>query len=404
MTGGGAGQFGGLTAWLRAFSTRPRFLALAAFLFAGDLKADPRLAWLPVDLTLLTGALLSAVLVLRWARGARLRSPGLPALLGVWYLSFLPGLFQLAPSDYALQKVATIFTFTLLSSLAPLFLVEAPADLARLVHALAYFCLAITLGGLLGGAQAGPEVQRLQAFGAGTISLGRATGLLFLCAAAALGEDLPLPALSFGVMTLAGVAALFSGSRGPILAALGVLVLLFGLGRRPVRRGGMRLLGAGLLFLGVLGAALPLAPRGSLLRVERFLGGQVGSSETYRLNALHDSWNLVGEAPWGLGWGGFAVHVDPERGLGRQYPHNLLAEVTLESGWLCGGATLLVLVAAAVAAWSRTGQAGGRLVFAGLLFFAFNAMVSGDLNDNRPLFMFVSTAFLATAFPSGSTP
>ena len=43
---------------------------------------------------------------------------------------------------------------------------------------------------------------------------------------------------------------------------------------------------------------------------------------------------------------------------------------------------------------SRTGSPGGRLVFAGLLFYAINAMVSGDLNDNRPLFMFLGSAFL----------
>ena len=265
---------GGLRSWLGSCSSRPRFLALAAFLFAGDLKADPRLAWLPVDLTLLTGSLLSGVLVLRWARGARLRSLQPLVLLGGWYLTFLPGLAQVAPTDYAFQKVATLGTFTLLSALAPLFLVQDRADLARLANALAYFCLAITLAGLLGGVRSDQTVERLQAFGAGTISLGRATGFLFIRAAAALWE------------------------------------------------------------------------------------------------------------------------VDPERGVGRQYPHNLMAEVTLESGWACGAATLLVLVAAAVAAWSRTGSPGGRLVFAGLLFYAINAMVSGDLNDNRPLFMFLGSAFL----------
>jgi len=395
---------GGLRAWLRACSSRPRFLALAAFLFAGDLKADPRLAWLPVDLTLLTGTLLSAVLVLRWARGARLRSLQPLALLGGWYLTFLPGVAQAAPTDYAFQKVATLCTFTLLSALAPLFLVEDQRDLVRLANALAYFCLAITLAGLLGGAQSEQAVQRLQAFGAGTISLGRATGFLFICAAAALGEGRPMPGLNFGILALAGVAALFSGSRGPILAALAVLVLLFGLGRDRPGRGLRPLLGAGLLFLGVLAAVLPLAPRGSLLRVEAFLSGQFGRSEAYRLDAVRRSWQLVVTEPWGLGWGGFATSVDPERGLGRQYPHNLMVEVTLESGWVCGAATLLVLAAAAAAAWSRTCSPGGRLVFAGLLFYGFNALVSGDLNDNRPLFMFLGSAFLGLDLPREAAP
>jgi hypothetical protein len=235
----------------------------------------------------------------------------------------------------------------------------------------------------------------MQAFGAGTISLGRASGLLFTYAVIVLAGEAPLPGLSFGIMALAGIAAAFSGSRGPILAALAALALLFGAGRARPGRGLARLAVAGGLFLTVLGSSLSLAPRGSLARVEAFFHGQYGASEDYRVNALRDAWNLVPDAPWGIGWGGFATHVDPERGVGRQYPHNLPAEVTLESGWICGAVTLLVLLAAVLAGWSRTWLPGGRVVFAGTVFYLVNAMVSGDLNDNRPLFMFVSSALLA---------
>ena len=378
-----------LRPWLRAYATRPRFLALAAFLFAGDLKADPRLAWFPVDLTLLTGALLTGVLAVRFLRGARLRSLDGPALVLFWFLTFVPGLFQAVDSPYGFQKIATIFTFTLLSALAPLFLVDDDGDLIRLMNALACFCLAITCGGLFGST---PETERLQAFGAGTISLGRATGLLFTYAAIALAGDSPLPGLTFGILGLAGVTALFSGSRGPILAALAVLALLFGAGRMRLGPRLARLAAAGGVFALVLAGSLSLAPKGSLARVEAFFHGQYGASETYRVSALHAAWELVGDAPWGIGWAGFATRVDPERGVGRQYPHNLLAEVTLESGWICGAVTLLVLLAAAGAAWSRTGTPGGRVVFAGTVFYLINAMVSGDLNDNRPLFMFVGCA------------
>jgi len=380
-----------LRAWSRACATRPRFLALAAFLFAGDLKADPRLAWLPVDLTLLTGGVLCAVLAVRFLRGARLRSLGGPALVAFWFLTFCPGLFQAVPSPYGLQKIATIFTFTLLSALAPLLLVEDDGDRTRLMNALACFCLAITLAGLLGGGQ---DAQRLQAFGAGTISLGRAAGLLFAYAAITLAGDGPLPGLTFGIMALAGITALFSGSRGPILAALAVLVLLFGAGRMRLGPKAARLAGAGGLFLLALGASLSLAPKGSVTRVQAFFQGRYGASESYRADALRASWGLIGEAPWGIGWAGFATRVDPERGTGRQYPHNLLAEVTLESGWICGAATLLALLTAAAAAWSGTRLPGGRAVFAGTLFYLINAMVSGDVNDNRPLFMFVTSALM----------
>ena len=397
-------------AWLAFWATRPRFLALAAFLFAGDLKADPRLAWVPVDLTLFTGAVLVAVLALRVARGVRPASVPALALLGVWWLTFLPGVAGAVDSPYAFQKVATLFTFSPLAALAPLWLLEEAGDLRRLVNALACFCLAITLAGLLGGPGAGAP-ERLQAFGAGTISLGRASGLLFLLAALAL-EDGPGLALTFGLLALAGITALFSGSRGPIVSALLVLGLLAVVGRRrrvarpglaapmqaapgsplpPLRRA-LRRLGAAGAFAALVAASLSFAPAGSMRRLERFFHGEYGGSERYRVQALQRSWLLIPEAPAGLGWGRFATHVDPEKGLDRQYPHNLLLEVTLEGGWVCGAATLFILVTAAAAAWSRTAGAPGRIAFAGLLFYQINALVSGDVNDNRPLFMFIASS------------
>ena len=387
----------------RFLGTRPRFLALAAFLFAGDLKADPRLAWLPVDQTLLTGGLLALALGFRLLRGARLACVSGPALVCAWYATFLPGLVQAADSPYAVQKVATIFTFSLLASSAPFLLVEGERDLPLLVNAVAWFCLAIALGGLLGRAGAAEPVQRLQAFGAGTIALGRAAGQLFTVAALALvygghRQDGPgrflARLLTFAVLALAGITALFSGARGPIVGALAALAAQLALGRTPL---GRRLVRAGLaagLFLAVLSSFLPFAPAGSLQRVTSFFRGRVGASETYRVNAVRAAWDLVPDAPWGIGWGRFATHVDPERGLPRQYPHNLLAEVTLESGWICGAVTVLVLAAALAAAWAGSDRPAGRLVFALLVFHVCNAMVSGDLNDNRQLFVFISSALL----------
>ena len=371
-------------------ATRPRFLALAAFLFAGDLKADPRLAWVPVDLTLLSASVLVGVLLVRAARGARVASPLALALVAVWFCSFLPGLWGAVPTEYGWQKVATLFSFTLLAALSPLLLLEGEPDLVPLINAMAYFCLAITLGALLGHGSG--TLERLQAFGAGTISLGRATGLLFIYSAILLAGAGPLPAVSFGIMALAGITALFSGSRGPIVAALLVLVALFGLGRQRLGRRGLRLLGASALLAAILASSLSLAPGGSRRRMESFFRGQYGGSELYRLSALGQSWSLIQAAPAGLGWGRFATHVDPEKGLNRQYPHNLLAEVTLEAGWCCGAGTLLILALALAAAWSRTRLAGGRIAFAGLLFYLVNSLVSGDVNDNRPLFMFVTAA------------
>ncbi len=252
-----------------------------------------------MDLTLLAGTLVSGILGTRWLRGARLPSRAGAALVGLWFLSFAPGLFQAAGSPYGIQKIATIYTFTLLSAVAPMVLLEQDRDAEKILNAMACFCLAITLSGLLGGARDTPEAQRLQAFGAGTISLGRATGLLSTYAALTLAGAVPWPGLTFGIMVLAGVTALFSGSRGPILAALAVVALVFGAGRARLAGNLPRLLAAGGLFLFLLAASLSLAPKGSLRRVQAFFHGQYGASEQYRMNALEACWDRVGDAPWG---------------------------------------------------------------------------------------------------------
>ena len=44
------------------------------------------------------------------------------------------------------------------------------------------------------------------------------------------------------------------------------------------------------------------------------------------------------------------------------------------------------------------------MVFAGAVFYLINAMVSGDLNDNRPLFMFISSALMLWPRPARVAP
>jgi O-antigen ligase len=392
-----------LRAWLadgaRTFATRPRFLVLASFLFAGDLKASPQLSWVPVDLTLLTGFLLAMVILARILRGWRAPSLRPLALVGSWFLTFLTGVFQAVDSEYGNQKIITLFTLTLLAALAPIFLVKTEEDLVRLLNAMAWFCLLIAIEGMLTVTGLSHRTMRLEVFGAGTISLGRASGLLFLFASIQLFRRASNQVLSFGLMALAAVTALFSGSRGPIVSALLVAMILFGLGRQSLGVLRVRLAVAAGLVVFLLASSLSLAPAASLRRVETFAHGEYGPSEQFRVTALQASWVYLKDAPLGVGWGGFGTHVNPLNGLGRQYAHNLLAEVTLESGWVSGAFTLLILGVALLSAWSRTLHQGGRLVFAGLLFYLINALVSGDINDNRPLFMFVTSALMLLDVP-----
>ena len=385
-----------IAAWARSFAAPPRFLALGAFLFAGEMKAGPVLSRFPVDLTLATGGVLAAVLLVLWARGARAASAQGLALTGLWYLTFLPGALGAAGTPYAFQKVATLFTLSLLASLAPFILVKSPGDLRNLLNAVALLCLVITADSLLGGWQG---QQRLEAAGGGTIALGRAAGYLFLFGALQLAQAGPMPLLTLVITAGAAVAAVFSGSRGPMAGAVLALLLAFSLGRAGWAVARLKLALCALSLVTCLGLALALAPAGSLRRTQAFLHGQFGTSELYRAAAARASWERLRESPWGLGWGGFATQVDLDSGVARQYPHNLLLEVTLEGGWLCGACTLLVLAAALGAAWSRTDLLAGRLLFAGLVFSLVNALVSGDVNDNRPLFTFLGASLAGLVPP-----
>ena len=208
-----------------------------------------------------------------------------------------PGLFRAADSPYGLQKVATIYTFTLLAALAPLLLVEDRRRPARLVNALACFCLVITLGGLLGAAAGRPAPAPPS--GAAPFARG---GPPASCSPSRPSpwRSGPVPGLTFGI-TGAGRGHRgflgFPGARSwPGLAAL---ALLFGAGRSAWAAGPLRLAAAGGRLL-ALGSSLSLAPQGLPGPGGGLLpAATTGHSEAYRVNALRASWGLRGGRPLG---------------------------------------------------------------------------------------------------------
>jgi hypothetical protein len=228
-------------------------------------------------------------------------------------------------------------------------------------------------------------------------------GFLFLFGAFLLSQPGPAPLATLGVTVTSALATVFSGSRGPMGAAVAALGATFAGARKGPALRRLRLVLGGGALAGALALSLSLAPQGSLTRTASFLRGEFGASEAFRASAARAAWARVGGAPLGLGWGGFASQVDPGCGVDRQYPHNLLLEVTLEAGWLAGACTLAILAAALGAAWAVSNLLEGRILLAGLGFWIINALVSGDVNDNRPLFTLVS-ASLALWKPRGGGP
>ena len=374
-------------------------MVIAAFLHAGPMKADPRLAWLRVDLTLICAALLAVMLVASLVRDA-LRIAGDQILWSLCFLGLmLPGVLLAPVSAYAKEKSLFLVTLTLLAFMAGLVAGQRSRGLERLVMWLVMFSLLITGDALLKVATGAATLERVSGFSGTTITLGRAAGLVFLVEAA---QFLLWPGrvrrqwLNLALATPAAAGVLFSGSKGPLLSALLALVVGLLIVGRPQAFLRLGLLG-GIVGLGLV-FAWSLIPSESLGRMTTFFSGQFGDSETTRWLALKKALPLIATHPLGIGWGGFAGQLFEWAQDGRQYVHNLVVELFLEGGWVTGTGFILLAVRSWISMRERA-RRDERILWAGLMLYTlFNALVSGDVNDNRMFFVLLGFGLGCQAF------
>lgn len=231
---------------------------------------------------------------------------------------------------------------------------------------------------------------RLAVEGSNTIAGAMATagGALVLAVLAATGARRPGGLLLATVPLL--LAALATGSRGPVLAAVtaGLFVVVAARGAR--RRGP-------LLVLVVGGAATVWVGRQGGVFLNRFAVTTDASTEArvlmWRFTLDHSAAH-----PLGTGWGSLDVAYAQTSGLRSMivaYPHNLPLEVAAEAGWLA----LLILVTVVVWVVSRQvatadGPAAWAMV-ALVVFFAVEAMFSGDVPSHRTLWVMLGAAAAA---------
>lgn len=377
--------------------------ALAILLTAGFIKGDPRFEFLPIDLTAF-GAALTFAAVTWTIVYRRLRVPqGLvvPALL---FAAFLPGVFLTGNSDYAVEKVLKLFSITALCMIAPAVLFRRSRHIRNFVlvlYAIAGLIVLDTLVSFFFGA----DVARLAGGGTNAIGLGRLSGFVFVGAFVLWLRTASTSAL--GIMAGSAFALVGSGSRGPLLFAGLTAALLLTLrsmrGKVPVRA-------AVAVLLLVIGAssALATAPPAAVARIQSAVRGEADSSVRGRLRSYSETWREVAVTPQGAGWAGFGERVGMWTDTGRPYPHNIFLEVALEGGWIAGAALVVVFGFAfrRLRSAARIGSWAQLVAFSGLVFFGLNALVSGDINDNRILFAFLGLAWapgLSTTL-AGSAP
>ena len=388
---------------------------LIMMLFAGIYKDEPYLEWLPVDITaaffvvsVLTG------LYLVWRRGIALVRYSaliiwLYGALATWALIstlWSPSLV------YAQDKALFLCTLEFWPLAAgALIIAPEPARYRRFFLLLLLFSgwVALqSLAAIIFNFLTGRGFVLVVALSGTYLSLGRAIGpgLLVLAAWALYEERRPWMRLllaGLGVFYLGLLLAI--GGRAPLIAAiLASFVLLIGarprLGRTPrqLLTQLVIIIAIGLVTAGVvqLVASRPLGDLPTAVSRIAVLFEQ-GIRENPRFQHYSRTLHYVDNNPWlGQGIGSWPVVV----GYGdiRSYPHNILLEIWFELG-LPGLALFGALIAVAVAGlapWRRLRKCPWALLALALFANALiNASVSGDLNDNRLLFVSMGLLLLA---------
>ena len=125
-------------------------------------------------------------------------------------------------------------------------------------------------------------------------------------------------------------------------------------------------------------------------RVASFLAGEYDESVGVRAFFWEVAARHIALSPGGIGWGGFLgiPSVAPFAVLdARLYPHNVLIEIALEAGWLPAVMIASFVLASVVTSMRSARTAGAAALFSLLLFTLINSLLSGDINDNRLLWV-----------------
>lgn len=384
-------------AWLGPLMSAIGPIALAVLAYSGQLGASPILGWLPGNVTLMSWVVIVVSFVLsvftrQWV------SLWTAVPLGLWLLFLFP-VIQFVPGDYQDQKITGLLMFGLVCVIAPFELLRLHMQRVAFLAALAVFGVASGVLTLMGGQRAalaaGLSSDVLLLDGANTIGTARlaGTGALILIAAALvigrgrLGRRFWFVVAGLGLL----VVMVATGSRGPlagIIAGIAALILLV-----PAMRG-RRFWSLILLGLGTATAYAWASSRGyvSSDRAFAWLAGERDTSTQAREHLWGMATDYISRNPIGTGWGGFSTIDGVPPGLG--YPHNLFLEVFAEAGWIIGAVTLVFVTASLWRLMRRSSEPVAAIMFVLAVFALMNAMVSGDINDNRLLWILLGSAWV----------
>jgi len=327
------------------------------------------------------------------------------ALTAVIAISYL---YSPAPV-YGLDKLTRFLVISCALFVAPLVLIKKEDDLRHFTLAMLAFAAVLSLRVLLGvtdpsmfSSSGGPvlsDARDVTQIGAGQVV---GVGLLWMLFCPYCNFRRPLLMVSVPLMCAALIASV---ARGPILSFAAIFIAFMFL--RRVRSGvtstkvwlPLLLLG----FLAFAGCIYWLQQQSAAsdklttkkAEIEEVLGGS--STPTYtagkRLTMYRWALGMFEERPvtgWGLGgWSYYAFDRDMPA-----YPHNLILEVAAEEG-IIGLAALATLLLTILWTMGHIWRTSPDLTFITPVF-AFSLLVtmtSGDINVNRPLWLWCGVVF-----------
>lgn len=378
-------------------------LTFVLFLFAGLFKADPRLQWVPIDITaLFFGLSIICGLVICAKKGFVFNYKALIlVLLYLFFASFVVMSYLWTPSKvYSTQKVLYISTLILWSLVAPAIIIShEPSRIKRLAVTFFVLSLIVVL-----------EVLRqyffvnergfINIFGSTYLGSGQTIGLAFLLLISYSlfwSRNAFRKLITFILICLYFGALLVGGGRGPFVAALlcVIIPLVFSLRlnlgkktltiKRYIKPAGTIIVVSVLLL--VLLFEMGELPQ-TLLRMTVLTHDGMGDSVSVRLELYNHAITFFKHAClFGNGVGAWPVL---NGGLDiRGYPHNIFLEILVEFG-LFGLTLFLCIVFYSISFLMPLNRLGDKPINIVLLmmfcYLFLNAMVSGDIPDNRVLF------------------
>jgi len=374
-------------------------VVLAIFVHSGSLKSNPLLAWVPADLTVLLGVLLIVLMFAEIIRTGYIpRAIWVPLMIAATMLLGV-GAIQ---TSYGADKAVSFFTITMLALIGAVILLQEDRQRRAFLGALAGLGAVVALLVTIAPERTAEWSEVVTLAGTNTISTSQmiVAGAVILGMYAIVGRSSAfrriLAALTAGLMLF---IALDTGSRGPIVAvAISIAIALL---VAPVfkRRRARSIIA--ICLVGGVGLFVALQQGGEgLSRVLGFLAGEQDTSTTARTVLWSTAWNHITQLPFGGGWGYFGtipeLAVNAVNG-GQAYPHSVPLEIALEAGWVTGLFFVILVLVSFVRLVRRAYDPTSVMFLVLFVFTITNALLSGDINDNRLMWVLIASAWVMPA-------